>query len=106
MLFPGSKTTSERAYVLVGYRVTSWLRPGIYYALIFPDVTDRKGREDQRHDVAGSLRFDINEHWLVKLEGHFISGTAELRPALNDGTPNAEMKRNWGLFAVKTTAYF
>ncbi len=105
-LFPENKVTSERGYVMVAYRITPWFRPSLYYALIFPDVKDRKGREAQRHDVAGTLRFDINDHWLVKLEGHFLSGTAELRPQLNDGTPTTEMKRNWSLFAVKTTAYF
>jgi hypothetical protein len=103
---PSRKTTSERGYVMVGYRIAPWLRPNLYYALIYPNIDDRKGRDAQRHDVALTLRFDINDHWLVKLEGHFLHGTAELRPALNDGTPDDEMKRNWALFAVKTTAYF
>ena len=29
-----------------------------------------------QHDVAATLRFDINSHWLVKLEGHYMTGTA------------------------------
>lgn len=103
---PDEETTSERGYVLVVYRVLPWLRPGAYYSVTFPNVDDRKGKDAQRHDIAVTLRFDVNEHWLVKLEGHFLSGTAQLRPDLNDGSRPAEMKRSWSLFAIKTTAYF
>jgi hypothetical protein len=42
----------------------------------------------------------------LKLEGHFMSGTAALNPALNDGTPRAELTRDWGAFFAKTTAFF
>jgi hypothetical protein len=105
-LAPENKATAERMYALVAYRVTSWLQPGAYYALYFPDEENRSGRERQQHDVALAVRFDINEHWLVKLEGHYFNGTAQLRSALNDGKKLTELKRNWGLLLAKTTAYF
>jgi hypothetical protein len=43
---------------------------------------------------------------LLKLEGHYMSGTATLDPALNDDTPRSELARDWGAFFAKTTAYF
>ena len=70
--------TSERAYAMATFRASRWFQPGAYYALTFPDVDKRKGRENFQHDVATTLRFDVNAHWLVKLEGHFMSGTAGL----------------------------
>jgi hypothetical protein len=107
-------TTSERAYVMASYRATTWLQPGVYYALEFPNIADRistdspghPGRQNVQHDVATTLRFDINSHWLIKLEGHFMSGTAELDSTLNGGTPLSGLDRNWEVFLAKTTAYF
>jgi hypothetical protein len=99
-------TTSERGYVMATYRVAKWLQPGIYYAVEFPDIDKRSGRANFQHDVATTLRFDINSHWLIKLEGHFMSGTAELDPSLNDNVPTSALDENWEVFLAKTTAYF
>jgi hypothetical protein len=35
-----------------------------------------------------------------------MRGTAALNPAENDNVPQAALTRDWGLFIVKTTAYF
>jgi hypothetical protein len=51
--------------------------------------------------LAASLRFDVNDHWLWKLEGHFIDGAAEL-----DSTYNPNPKRYWGMFLLRTTVTF
>jgi hypothetical protein len=107
MLFPESDTTQERLYGMGAYRINSWFEPGLYYSLYFPDIEDRdSSRERSQHDVALTLRFDINDHWLVKLEGHYLRGTAALSAALNDGTPPSDLERHWALFLIKTTAYF
>lgn len=110
LLFPGpmsnATSTSERAYAMVAYRFASWFQPGVYYSLYFPNVDHRSGRQSQQHDAAGTLRFDINDYWLVKLEGHYMHGTAALSPTLNDNLPLAQLSQDWGLFLVKTTAYF
>jgi hypothetical protein len=106
-LFPASPlVTSERAYAMVTYRAAPWLQPGVYYSLLFPNVDDRSGRENMQHDVATTVRFDLNSNWLVKLEGHYMSGTAGLASSLNNNTPLNALERNWGVFLVKTTAYF
>lgn len=105
MLFPESRSVSERGYVLAAYRLRPRLQAGAYYSLLYPDVEQRSGRAAQQHDAALSLRFDVNPHWLLKLEGHFMHGTAALSPALN-GAPRDELAANWGLFLAKATAHF
>ena len=106
-LFPSTPlVTSERGYTMVGYRVAKWLQPGAYYSLLFPDVTHRSGRENVQHDIAATLRFDLNANWLVKLEGHYMLGTAGVTPGLNGTTPLNALDRDWAVFLVKTTAYF
>jgi hypothetical protein len=99
-------TTSEGFYVMASYQVTSWFTPGAYYSIQYPNVADRHGRDAYQHDLALSFRYDLTEYWLLKLEGHFMSGTAALDPSLNDGTPRAELRRDWGAVFAKTTAYF
>ena len=107
-LFPTSALqTSERAYGLVAYRVNKWFQPGGYYSLYFPNTDDRSsGRANIQHDVATTLRFDINPYWLAKIEGHYMAGTAGLTPALNGGIPLSQLTRNWGVLLLKTTVYF
>jgi hypothetical protein len=103
-LFPDA--VNERYYVMTSYRLTTWFTPGVYYAGQYEDVEKREGRQQYRHDFAATLRFDLMANWLIKLEGHLMLGTANLEPELNDGTPRSEMEREWGLFLIKTTAYF
>jgi hypothetical protein len=103
---PSSSTTSERAYALATYRVNSWLQTGAYYSLLFPNVDKRSRREDVQHDAALTLRFDLTANWLVKVEGHYLHGTGALSPSMNADQPLSSLKPDWGLFAVKTTAFF
>ena len=105
-LLPESPVISERAYVMGSYRVNDWLQPGLYYSILYPNVEKRDGRENQQHDVAATLRFDVNRHWLIKVEGHLMRGTAALNTALNNGVSRASLNGAWGAFLVKTTAYF
>ena len=105
-VYPESETTAEGFYLMASYHVTSWFTPGAYYSLSYPNVEDRNGRDAYQHDVALSLRYDLTDHWLLKLEGHYMSGTATLDPALNDDTPRSELARDWSAFFAKTTAYF
>jgi len=105
-IIPGSLTFSERGYALTSYRVNSWLQAGAYYSLFFPNVQRRGGREGRQHDLALTLRFDINPYWLVKLEGHYMHGTAGLSSSLNGNQPLSTLEPDWALFAIKTTAFF
>jgi hypothetical protein len=75
-LIPESRTVNERFYLMASYQVARWFTPGVYYAATYPDVDDRRGRDAYQHDVAVSLRYDVHPQWLVKLEGHYMRGTA------------------------------
>jgi hypothetical protein len=103
---PAMRAVSERTYAMASYRINDWFWPGAYYSLYYPDVEKRSGAAAVQHDVAATLRFDVNHNWLVKLEGHFMSGTAGLDSTLNDGKPLSSLEREWGVFLVKTTAHF
>lgn len=107
MLSPPIDGLSERGYAMASYRVTPWLQPGAYYSVFFPDVHDREGREHRQHDIAATLRFDVNSHWLFKLEGHYMAGTAGLLNPLRIGaTDISKADRYWAAFFLKTTAHF
>jgi hypothetical protein len=97
---------SERWYAMGSYRVSSWFTPGVYYSVLYPNVDNHKGRDMYQHDVAATLRYDINQNWLVKVEGHVMHGTAGLNSALNGGAPLKTLTKDWGVFLLKTTAYF
>jgi hypothetical protein len=105
-LVPESSTEREQFYVMTDYRVVEWFHPGVYYSAFFPNAERRSGRAAAQHDVALTLRFDINPYWLVKIEGHYMSGTAVLRPELNDFRPANTLDRHWGFFLAKTTLSF
>jgi hypothetical protein len=105
-LLPSGNSVSERGYVMGSVRATSWLQPGAYYSFYFPDVDHRSGRAAMQHDVAATLRFDINSHWLWKLEAHYLNGTADVSPELNERRSRDTLDRSWGMLLVKTTAHF
>ena len=96
-------------YVMASYRVAPWFTPGAYYSVNVPNV-DLPARRDRRlDDVALFVRYDLNAHLLVKLEAHYMSGTAGLEPKLNGLETEDELKsltKVWGAFLFKTTGYF
>lgn len=102
MLAPDRSTTSERGYLLAAFRARAWLQPGAYYSLYYPNVEMRDGKEGHQYDAAATIRFDINPHWIAKLEWHYLRGTADVQKTLN---PTGESNR-WQLLVAKTTAYF
>ncbi|MEI9948853.1 MAG: hypothetical protein WDO74_07680 [Pseudomonadota bacterium] len=114
-------TASERFYLMAAYHVTSWFTPGLYYSVLFASTDNRSGsqpavgaapeapplgRAAYQHDLALTMRYDLNQYWLLKLEGHYMHGTAGLSAALNDNRPLSTLVEDWGVFLVKTTAYF
>ena len=105
-VFPEGSTTSERAYALASYRLNPWLQAGAYYSRLVPNVDRRTWPAGIQHDFALTLRFDVNQYWLIKAEGHYMRGTAGLSSSLNGNVPLSALTPDWALFAVKTTAYF
>jgi hypothetical protein len=109
MLLQAFDEDSERFYGLATYRLSRTFELGTYYSVTHADVNDRLGHGAKfakpflayQRDLAASLRIDVNDYWLWKVEGHFIDGAADLLASRN---PNP--KRYWGLFLLKTTATF
>jgi hypothetical protein len=106
VLLPRNQLESDRFHVMASYHVAPWLTPGAYYAALFPNIDNRKGRENYQHDLAATLRFDLTANWLLKVEGHFMRGTADLNSSLNGNRPKTELERDWALLLGKTTVYF
>ena len=119
-VFATEASSSERFYLMSSYHVRPWFSPGLYYSVFFPDAENRQGskpaigqvsgpslgRAAYQHDLGVTLRFDVNPFWIVKLEGHRMHGTAGLTSSLNDNAPLSSLTKDWGVFLVKTTAYF
>lgn len=106
--------TSLGWYVSNEYRFCSrWSVAGVF-SEFFPDRQDRDGSEwvdagelDHRawqRDYCLSVRADINEHWLVKLEFHAMDGTAMVLEGGPD--PSDATDRYWRMLAAKTTFHF
>jgi hypothetical protein len=111
LILPESKIVNQGGYVMGAYQVASWFTPGIYYSATFPNIHAKTPpgadpRSSYQHDVAATLRYDITSNWLLKLEGHYMHGTAGLTTALNDNRPLDRLTKDWGVFLVKTTGYF
>jgi hypothetical protein len=125
---PGSDSESERLYAMLTYRATPWYQLGAYYSLLFPYVDNRWGNTPPasptaptcyrprpmatgtktacwQHDVSLTARFDLTPNWLVKLEAHFMDGTAGLTNPLSVSAPPVGV-RDWAVFLAKTTVYF
>ncbi len=76
--------TSQGYYFQASYRFTELFSMGAYYSVFYPDEDDKDGNtfstksDAWEKDLALSLRFDINEYMVFKVEGHSVDGTARL----------------------------
>jgi hypothetical protein len=105
-LFPEGATVDAGGYGLVAYRVRRWLQPAVYYSFFAANrnlgaqaANGTTNDENIQDDLAATVRFDVNNFWIVKVEGHYMHGTEAL-----GAIPTAAV--DWGLFLIKTTAYF
>jgi hypothetical protein len=105
-LVPDSNLTSTRWYVMGSYHVAPWFSPGVYYALFNTGVKGLDTRDKYQQDFALTTRYDLTSNWLLKLEGHYMRGTAGLTSELNSNLPLSQLARDWTVFMVKTTAFF
>ncbi len=125
----------ERAYAMAAYRETHWLQTGAYFSWYIPNAATNlpgaqltqvqpgfrpnasgiyvpvgpptpAGNAARQNDLAVTVRFDINAFWLVKVEGHYMFGTADVATSLNNNLPANDLAERWGVFLLQTTAYF
>lgn len=98
-----SFTAQEAWYGGAAYRFNKWLEVGGYYTEFYTDAPVTSSSDSSQKDAALSFRFDPKPWWVLKVEGHYIHGTALLNdnvdnPVRNDG--------GWFMILVKTTFSF
>jgi hypothetical protein len=109
---PATEQTTLSYYLQAGYRLNDWFQFGGYYSKFYDDKNDMDGSGLEmrgqpaylawQNDLTLTTRFDINKHWLVKLEAHLYDGAASVEPMDNpDG-----IEENWTLFLARITFHF
>lgn len=100
------KDTRGGYYGSATYQVIDWLQMGAYYSMFYPEfhVRDSDDYGTYQQDVCLTARFDVTDNWLIKVEGHAMSGTGDLESSMNPGNPFDT--ENWTMFGVKSTFYF
>jgi hypothetical protein len=102
--YPDTEVTGEGYYLLATLETEPWLHFGAYYSSSFGDVDARDDTARMQRDVAGTVRFDLNPYWLVKLEGHYMHGLSAATTVYDDAPTDPPV--DWAVGLVKTTAYF
>ncbi len=103
-------------YVMAGYRFNDLISLSGSYSESFGNSQDKEGSRFERfglpdyyawlNDSTISLRFDLTEFWLFKLEGHFFSGVEQgVTHSLVEGLTDP-MAENWNMLTAKTTFAF
>jgi hypothetical protein len=81
------------------------METGLYYTEQYSDANDHNGGPTTyQKDLALSFRFDPKPWWIVKVEGHYITGTSLLQDDSNN--PNRNSGRGWYMLALKNTFSF
>lgn len=114
---------TEGYYGSVSYRFTDWFEAGFYYSEYFADYDDKDGDANKTNplrkaagykdhdawlkDACLSLRFDITDNWVFKIEGHKMNGAAILMKDINSGSDGRlDTAEDWYLGAMKITFSF
>jgi len=110
--YPKIRYGTRGCYGGLDYRFTPWLAVGSYYSVYYPNRKDKHGHElaargnrdfkAWQKDACLTFRFDPVPGWIIKLEGHRISGAAQVF----DYNDERELEKVWNLFAAKITYNF
>ncbi len=104
-------------YGSASYRFTELFELGLYYSEFYPDADDKSGSSmallgypteaGHSRDWCLSTRFDINEYWVIKVEGHMIDGLAVMYMQDQKTTDTGyDVDDEWYLGAVKISYSF
>lgn len=103
-----SRNGGDAWYASAARRLNRWLEVGGYFSRSenrFPSVTARRAQR-VLDDSALSVRFDINEHVVCKVEVHYIDGFMGMFNTVRVPNPPAQRTDRTVLFAAKTTFSF
>ncbi len=97
-------TKIKYAYASVSRRINSWLELGSYASW----SSERQSTNAllRQADYALSAKFDLNEHLIFKLEGHYINGSGKIFDTPTQPQPLAKRDNEWALVAAKLTYSF
>ena len=98
-------------YVQAGWQASQRLALATYYADTRPQRSDRIASQTPEYygwqkDFTISLRYNLTDHWLFKLEKHYFDGVATAQPVVLADDPDQPMQKTWGMFVAKTTFHF
>ncbi|MFT4540405.1 MAG: hypothetical protein ACI835_002856 [Planctomycetota bacterium] len=112
VLLSDTKLHQEGYYVSAAQRMNEWLEFGAYYSVHYPNSDDKSGDAhvavgDPNYkawmkDLALTVRFDIDDSWVFKIEGHTIDGVGPLYDSDNLGGYD----RRWTMLVVKLSVSF
>ncbi|BCS96508.1 hypothetical protein DSLASN_21400 [Desulfoluna limicola] len=129
----GMDFDSEGYYGMATYRFCDWFEMGTYYSEYYSNTDDKDGKDavakwnayggmaggyppGQEHraylkDLALSLRFDITENWILKVEGHQMKGAAIMlnsdgNTAVYSGVMGPAYEKDWQLYTAKVSFSF
>lgn len=104
---------SDGWYLTIAYRFSDFAEMGIGYQEYFPHADDKGGKQlkaegrlpfiNWLYDSSATLKLDMNENWIIKLEYHYMDGFGVFSSAKNDPL---ELDRYWHLFIAKFTYSF
>jgi hypothetical protein len=92
-----SPSVDREFYVMANYRFTDWFEAGVYRM---------KNKNTGDNDNALSLRFDLNEYSVFKLEGHYVEGNQMVLAVDNPGIESDSTDKTWYYGAAKVTFFF
>ncbi len=105
--------TTQGDYLQVIYRYNDKQAWSAYHGRYFFDRSDKDGKNAvaagnpawtaYQKDTCLSYKHNINPNWSIKIENHWMNGTALVSTTLN---PKGNYKKNWNLFAIKATYNF
>lgn len=103
-----ARNGSDAWYVSAARRLNNRWEVGGYYSFMenrFADPGTPRARRINA-DGALSVRFDLNENVLIKVEGHLVEGNMGIFNTPRVPNPSATRKENYSYFAAKTTFSF
>jgi hypothetical protein len=100
-------STPDAWYVGAAYRFNKWFEAGTYYTSDNANLgnVSSPASSAYQNDWAVSLRIDPKPWWVIKVEGHYLQGTALLNDSFSNPTAN-ENGGGWFMLALKTTVSF
>ncbi len=72
--------STEAWFSSATYRITPKIQVGVYHSNVHYDNPANKTDSAANHiyDEVGTVRYDLNSHWDVKAEGHFMDGYGDI----------------------------